>query len=484
MVKRRKSWKENLAAITAVAMMAGALPNSLPSNPRGAADEASPSLRNGQKSPEADADVRRGPLGEVRRQVYVESPGPGVAAIVGVSYLGPGLRRREVHAHEAKSDLGEKYRERYSENNGRTWSPFQPVSLGTDALRQGENFMEESPFAVSYDPVSKRTTEVIFQRIFLGDPEQALAAYWKGETRFYDHCYYRLSKDDGRTFTEYRQLVYEDGPRFDPKNWAAPGFLETNQMYGGYDIAVLSDGTIAYPAIVPVAYQEDEEDRRVCAKVPWYAGKNRVDGAMCFTGKWNRAKEDYDWSASPPVSVRRRVSTRGFAEPAVAELKGGRLILELRGSNVYLDPVQYPGRKWLSVSEDRGQTWSAPADLRYDTGEQFYAPATFAKFVRSRKTGKLYWVGNISRGPAVGNYPRFPLYIAAVDEEKAALKKSTLTIIDDRGPGDTEGVQFSNFSLLDNRETGDLEIYLSRLGEKPDNVFSANAYKYTVVLKK
>ncbi len=183
------------------------------------------------------------------------------------------------------------------------------------------------------------------------------------------------------------------------------------------------------------------------------------------------------------MSVKRRVSTRGFAEPVAAELEGGRLIMELRGSNVYLDPVKYPGRKWLSISEDRGRTWSPPADLRYDTGETFYAPATFAKFVRSGKTGKLYWVGNISRGPAEGNLPRYPLYIAEMDEDKAALKKNTLTIIDDREPGDTEQVQFSNFSLLDNRETGDLEIYLSRLGEKPDNTFSANAYKYTIVLK-
>ncbi len=434
-------------------------------------------------NPEEKPVVRNGPLGEVKRQLYVASPGPGVSATVSASYLGPGLRRREIHAHEAKSDLGEKFRVRYSEDNGRAWSPFHPVSLGTDALKQGGNFMEELSFAVNYDPVSKRTVEIIFQRIFLGDPEQALAAYWKGETKFYDHGYYRLSKDDGRTFTEYRQLVYEDGLRFDPKNWAARGFLEKNQMYGGYDIAILSDGAIAYPAIVPVAYQEDEEDRRVCAKVPWYAGKGKIYGALCFTGRWNAAKEDYDWSASPPVSVRRRVSTRGFAEPAAAELIDGRLVMELRGSNVFLDPVQYPGRKWLSVSADRGRTWSPPADLRYDTGEKFYAPATLAKFVRSRKTGRLYWVGNISRGPAEGNLPRYPLYIAEVDEGKAALKKNTLTIIDDREPGDTEAVQFSNFSLLDNRETGDLEIYLTRWGENTDNTFSANAYKYTIVLK-
>jgi hypothetical protein len=137
----------------------------------------------------------------------------------------------------------------------------------------------------------------------------------------------------------------------------------------------------------------------------------------------------------------------------------------------------------MSLSNDKGKIWSAVTDLRYDTGEQFYAPATFAKFIRSTKTGKLYWVGNISRGLAEGNYPRYPLYIAEVDEEKAALKKTTLTIIDDREPGDTEGVQFSNFSLLENRETKDFEIYLTRLGEKPDNVFSASAYKYTLKLR-
>ena len=55
-------------------------------------------------------------------------------------------------------------------------------------------------------------------------------------------------------------------------------------------------------------------------------------------------------------------------------------------------------------------------------------------------------------------------------------------MIDDRSPEDTEAVQFSNFSLIENRKTLNLEIYLSRFGEKP-NKFSANAYRYTLTFQ-
>src|SRR6185295_20258873 len=131
-----------------------------------------------------------------------------------------------------------------------------------------------------------------------------------------------------------------------------------------------------------------------------------VGGVTCFLGTWNKRKNDYDWTHSEPVFVPIRVSTRGLGEPTIAELKDGRLLLDMRGSNDGLDPVKYPGRKWISISKDGGKNWSPVTDLRYDTGEQFYAPATFAKFIRSRKTGKLYWIGNISRQPPKGNVPR------------------------------------------------------------------------------
>jgi len=425
------------------------------------------------------------PICLVRREIYVPSPRPGVSPVVRFQYLGDGLRLREFRFEQGKSDLTEKGMARFSDDNGRNWTPFVPPDTGSGPLRQNENSVAVASWAIQFDPVSRRTIEMVFQRVFLGEPSDILKKYWKGEKKFYDHMTYRLSADDGRTWTKQRPMVYESGAQFDPNNWANPAYLPSNEMYGSYDITVLRNGQIAYPASIRVAYQDDEEDLKVCANVPKYTAPvpGYVGGVSCFLGKWNESKEDYEWTHSKPVFVARRISTRGLSEPVIAELKDGTLLLEMRGSNAGLDPLKYPGRKWMSLSKDGGKNWSAVTDLRYDTGEQFYAPSTLAKFIRSRKTGALYWVGNISRGPAKGNLPRYPLYIAEVDEKIPALKKSTLTVIDDRSPEDTKAVQFSNFSLNENRETLDLEIYLSRFGENKGHVFSANAYKYTLVLR-
>ncbi len=423
-----------------------------------------------------------GPIGSVTREIYIASPRPGVAPVVSVQYLGQGLRRRESRGAQGKSDLAEKMQVRFSEDNGRTWTPLAPLATGTDSLQQNGNTREDLSFAVNFDPVSQRTVEMVFQRIFLGDAAAVLKQYWQGDKKFHDHMMCRVSSDNGQTWSEQRQLTYEPGAVFDPKNWANPAFLHSNEMYGSYDITLLRNGQIAYPVSLTVSHPDDAEDQKIRAKVPKYASPvlGLVGGVSCFLGKWNKEKNEYNWIHSQPVFVPIRVSTRGLGEPVIAELKDGNLLLEMRGSNDGLDTLKNPGRRWISVSKDAGKTWSSVTDLRYDTGEQFYAPSSLAKFIRSRKTGKLYWLGNINREPSKGDHPRYPLYIAEVDENIPALKKSTLTVIDDRSPEDTARVQFSNFSLLENRETLDLEIYLSRFGEKPDHTFSANAYKYTL----
>ena len=327
----------------------------------------------------------------VKREVFVFSTRPGVAPVVNVKYLGAGLRRREIHGQQGKSDLAEKMMVRFSEDNGRTWTPLAALETGPDSLRQGNNSREDISFAVNFDPVSHRTIEMVFQRIFLGEPSEVLHQYWKGEKRFYDHMFCHLSQDDGRTWTEPQQLTYEAGTPFNPGNWADPPFLHSNEMYGSYDITVLRNGSLAYAAAIKVPYHEDEADRKISGQLPKYVASQPgyVGGVCCFLGKWNQRKGRYDWTHSQPLFVPRRVSTRGLSEPIIAELQDGSLLLEMRGSNDGLDPIQHPGRKWISQSRDGGKTWSPVTDLRYDTGEQFYAPACLAKFIRGRKTGRV-----------------------------------------------------------------------------------------------
>ena len=46
------------------------------------------------------------------------------------------------------------------------------------------------------------------------------------------------------------------------------------------------------------------------------------------------------------------------------------------------------------------------------------------------------------------------------------MRRGTLTVIDERGPNDSLRVQFSNFRYYQDRETGDVVLFLSRYGER------------------
>jgi hypothetical protein len=163
-------------------------------------------------------------------------------------------------------------------------------------------------------------------------------------------------------------------------------------------------------------------------------------------------------------------------EPWVAELHDGRLLIIWRGSNT----ARTPGRKWFSVSADGGETLTSPTELKYDDGSRFYSPSAFHSMVRHSQTGKLYWLGNICPQPPRGNSPRYPLIIAEVDEAIPALKRDTVTRVDGLGENDSPRLQLSNFSFFEDRQTHNLEIYLTRIGEDPADFWGANAYKYTL----
>ena len=413
-------------------------------------------------------------IAKIEREVYFPHSEERGGAVLAARYVGSRLRRQEVLSYERYSDWTEGHRVRTSEDNGRTWSDWE--LLHEEWPEKDGCSKEEGPFAWCYDPVSESNVQFVFQRITIGKGNEAIQKMWEtGMQTLYDHNFWQVSEDDGRTWGALHQLRYDEGACYDPEDWGNEDYLRTNQMYGGYAAVATRKGTIVYPACgVPMEITDRGE-------------KETVGGVRCFIGTWNPVEKTYDWEVSERIYVPHRVSGRGLQEPVIAELSDGRLLLVMRGSNVVFPPnwegtVENGGHKWMSVSEDGGRTWSAVTDLRYETGEPFYSPAAFAKLLRHSRTGKLYWFGNISPTPTQGNSPRYPLYIAEVEETIPALKKSTLTVIDDRDPqSDTEQVQFSNFSVFENRETGEIELVLTRYGERADWRM-ADAYRYTITL--
>ena len=70
-----------------------------------------------------------------------------------------------------------------------------------------------------------------------------------------------------------------------------------------------------------------------------------------------------------------------------------------------------------------------------------------------------------------------------VDEVWGYAKKDTLTVIDTRREGEPEDIQLSNFSLLEDRETGNFELILSKFGQYPERaVWDCDTWRYVISL--
>ena len=70
-----------------------------------------------------------------------------------------------------------------------------------------------------------------------------------------------------------------------------------------------------------------------------------------------------------------------------------------------------------------------------------------------------------------------------VHEKPFALRRETIFIVDERSQGDSPQVQLSNFRYYQDRETGEVVIFLSRYGEQSAKQWMlADYYRYRVAL--
>jgi hypothetical protein len=168
-------------------------------------------------------------------------------------------------------------------------------------------------------------------------------------------------------------------------------------------------------------------------------------------------------------------------ENAIIQLRDGKIAAVCRGDNSAFP--EKPGYKWLSFSKDDGEHWSAPVPFPAAEGEPIESGANGSALFRSTKNGKLYWMGNLALQAErpKGNWPRSPLVIVEVQEEPFALKRETIFAVDERNFNDSPRVQMSNFRFYQDRETGDVVIFLTRYGEQSAEQWQlADYYRYRV----
>lgn len=359
---------------------------------------------------------------------------------------------------------------RESEDNGRTWSEYRDAyAEAFQTVNETDEIFNVQFEPTLYDPASGNVVTCGLQRYFIDGHIQAYTNMWgSGKADFRDHCYLVYRKPDGTLKKQF--IAYEDGEDFEPENPRNPGYLDHNLAFFG-NIHFASNGDLLFPIGANV---------RACCRIlglsvdeVFPSCPQLMAGVILVRAHWEAEKEEYTLTYSKPVVINDLQSSRGVCEPCVCELPGGRILMVFRGSNgVYpawnsrMDPYT-PGFKWFLWSEDGGKTFTPAMPWHFDSREVVYSSATISDFYRSPKTEKTYWIGNITDPTKTnGNYPRYPLVICEVDGTYGCLKKDTLTVIDTRLEGESELVQLSNFTLFENRETGNLEVRLSKFGQK------------------
>ncbi len=396
-----------------------------------------------------------------------------------------GLSMVEDCSRSGISDFCEGSMRRFSEDNGKTWTEWEIIKEEDSSYDNMGEHDRNFPFHPDehWNPVHKHWVGPGMERIFKGGHEKALRQIWTegGPSPLSDHVYFRIRHPDGKSF--YQMVKYEDGTEFNRDDPLNPEYFYKNNSYEGNNLIFDDNGDFFQPVIVSTVkccemLGIDPED--VCP--------SHVGGSLIVVhGVWNGEK--YDLHYSRPAVISDLFSSRGVMEPSIAKLKSGRLLVVFRVSN-YQNAAWgtriengTPSFKWYTYSDDGGKTFVNPMPWHYDDGEVIYSSSSIGHLVRSEKNGKLYWIGNITGHEIRGNDPRWPLQIVEVDETYGTAKKETCTLIDTRREGEGVNLELSNFAIHQNRETGDIELFLTKRKQFPEGPWQkSEVWHYAISL--
>lgn len=209
-----------------------------------------------------------------------------------------------------------------------------------------------------------------------GDGDQLQAAWFSGpyEASIHQVILGSSSDDGGQTWNKAE--VLNDEPRksdFDPgfvdagdrtylffstgrwTRWPFVGFRDAeNSQVGGKSFAIQlrskSRGDAKWSDAVNIGAERGWNCRSNGLKLSTgelLIPTHRLDPLPYVSSVWISSDEGKSWTRGSEVSVQGKT---GAAEPSIAELPDGRIVMSLRAND---------GHVWFSRSTDRGRTWSA-----------------------------------------------------------------------------------------------------------------------------
>lgn len=402
----------------------------------------------------------------VDRRTLVPSPGPGVGVMGGSYYTrSAGREVLSLYNYITRSDTADVAYVQRSRDNGETWDT--PVEWPCKFASAGGTGRKH-PRGGYVDPVTGRYLTIWTQGVLPNDSPLEGMRQWT--------LWYSTSDDGGRSDLINEQIIHE-GAGHDATHHLPGVTVGRNAVMMG-DRGQLpltrSDGVILVPVqVTPTGPDGNYHNPG--------AGYTYTD-CMLLLGRW-RPDGGLAWTTSDRIEGDPSRTTRGMVEPTIAELEGGRILMVMRGSNDARP--EWPGYRWASFCDDGGQTWSTPEPWLHDDGSPMHSPSSCSQLV-PHSSGRLFWLGNRCEHNPRGNGPRYPMILCEVDRKTGRAMRGTVTIIDDRQPGESERLTLSNFHAREDRETGDILLHMPRFFPhqsegSPD--FTSDLYQYRIRLR-
>lgn len=388
---------------------------------------------------ELSAQIKPASLRIISREVSSETP-----PLYGSMYVeNAGLRLRS-------GDL-------MSDNNGKTWTRSPMTPDFSSGLPHG--FRRNEVTSV-LDPFKKRIITIV-NSLDVKDLDPGINEPPVAQKTYY--LRYKVSADAGKTWL-FEEPIIQKGS-FSAANPFPGIFIGKNSIYLGDkgSIPVITQkGKILVPAQTTILDKNGELFNP--------GNGHTYTDAVVLIGSW-RKNGKLSWKMSERVQGDPKRSTRGMIEPTITELKDGRLVMIMRGSNAAKGSTEYilPSHKWISVSKNGGKNWTKPEPLGFDNEKPLYSPSSMST-VFKHSSGRYFWVGNMTEKNSEGNLPRWPLVMAELDPKNLKLISKSLLVLDKQKEEDKSRgrLDISHITLIEDRLTKEIILTYPR---------SYNAYK-------